>query len=246
MKNLFVIAVIAGVFVFSVPLLAQNRRNGGGVGQGNGRNAPSKAERDKWRKDREGRGDREGGDWLKKRIAELGWGESGDEERIEPGDTVDEDDKDERLEAEAAKLGLEDKKVIKDFVKYAKRAWIKAERKDGRLALDYKKHQDDAEKWTEDLNDHKEDLAEIWADCDEDLEDKEIIASDVLEEFRKNTKDLRETTATMKSAEQDKIRQRKIEEIKKQAEEWANRNKGSNAAGGDKDNEVKKEKKEEE
>jgi hypothetical protein len=248
MKNLFIIAAIAVAFAFSAPLLAQGRGGGkGGYGKGGygkGGKMPSKEDIDKWRKGQNGGGgNEEGGGWLKKRIDELGWGENGDEERVEPGDTVSDDEKEARLKEEAAKLGLEDEDVIDDLVKYAKRAWEKAEREDSKLAKDYKKHKDDPEDWEKDLEDHKKELEEIWADCDEDLEKKEVIAGDTLEEFKKNTKDIRETTATMKSAEQDEIRERKIEELRKQAEDWA---KGGMGTGGGGDNEEKKEKKEEE
>lgn len=192
MKNLFIVAAVVASLAVSVPLMAQQGRKGG-------------------RDAREGK-------WLKEQIAALGWGEDGKEERVEPGDVVEDDDKDERLEAEAKKLGLEDKKIIKDFVKYAKRAWQKAEREDSKLAIDYKKHKDDADVWAKDLADHKEELAEVWADCDEDLIDKEVVTEDQLKEFKTNTKDLREITATMKSIEQDKIRERKIEELRKLAD----------------------------
>lgn len=232
MKNLFIILGVAFAFALTAPLMAQGR---GGQG-------PSKQDIEKWRKGNRGGGD-QGGDWLKKRINELGWGENGDEERVEPGDTVDNKDKDKRLEEEAEKLGLEDDKVIRDLVKYAKRAWLKAEREDSKLARAHKRYKNDEEKWEEAVKDHKEELADIWEDCDETLEKKEIIAGKVLEEFKENTKDIRETTATMKSAEQDKIRERKIEELRKQAADWAK----NNGMGGSKeDNDVKKEKKEDE
>ena len=230
MYKWFVIAIVATAFAFAAPLSAQGKGNWGKNGGYKGPNA---------------NGNKGGGngydDWRKRADEEIGWGEDGTEERILPGQTVDKDDKEARLTEEAAKLGLEDEKVIKNFIKYAKKGWEKAEKEDKRWASAYKKAKKDEERLEKETAKHKEELAEAWEDADEDLIKKEILTEEQLTKFQENTKDLRDESATDKSIRQDEIRARKMEEWKEQASKWAN----GGAAGGS-DNEVKKEKKEDE
>jgi len=231
MYKWFVIAFVAVAFAFGAPLSAQVGGKGGW-----GKNGQGKAGRG-------GPGGGQGGgydDWRKRAEKEIGWGEDGTEERIEPGQTVDRDAKEARLTEEAAKLSLEDEKVIKNFIRYTKKAWDKAEREDKRWATAYKKANSNEERLEKETAEHKEKLAEAWADCDEDLLKKEILTEDQLKLFQENTKDLREESATDKSIKQDEIRARKMDEYRERAKEWA----GGGAGGND--NEEKKEKKDEE
>lgn len=233
MYKWFVIAFVAVAFAFGAPLTAQGKGN---WGKKNGYTGPDK------NNGKQGGGQGNGyDDWRKRADEEIGWGEDGTEERIEPGDTVDKDAKEARLEEEAGKLGLTDEKVIKNFVKYAKKGWEKAEKEDKRWASAYKKAKKDEERLEKETAKHKEELAEAWADADEDLLKKEILTEEQVKTFQDNTKDLREETATDKSIKQDEIRARKMDEYRERAKEWA----GGGAAGNDDDNEVKKEKKDE-
>jgi hypothetical protein len=258
MNKWFVIAIVALGLFLGAPLMAQggggkgnwgknkNYKNPNGQGNGNGSNGqgngPGNGNGNNGQGNGAGNNGQGGSDWLKKQEDAIGWGESGTEERIEPGDTVKDADKTTRLEAEADKLGLEDKKIRKDFIKYAKLGWDKAEKEDSRWSKEVKKIKDDPEALEKGKTGHRTKLDEAWASADESQIEKEVLTSEQLEKFKTNTKDLREKTATDLSMEQDVIRARKVEELKKRAEDWAKAN-----GGGDKeDNEVKKEKKEEE
>ncbi|MBZ0137742.1 MAG: hypothetical protein K8I27_15355 [Planctomycetes bacterium] len=230
MYKWFVIAFVAVSFAFGAPMAAQ------GAGQGGKGN---------WGKNAGRNGGGQGADdWRKRAEEEIGWGEDGTEERIEPGQEVEDDAKEARLKEEAAKLKLEDEKVIKDFIKYGKKAWEKAEKEDKRWATAYKKAKSDEERLAKETAEHKEKLAEAWADGDEDMLKKEILNEEQVKQYAENTKDLREESATDKSIRQDEIRARKMEEWKEQAKKWAGGNKG--AAGNGDDNEAKKEKKDDE
>jgi hypothetical protein len=240
MNKWFVIAVVALGFFLGAPLLAQggggkgnwgkgkSYKNPNGQGNGNGNNGQGN-----------GNNGQGGGDWQKKAENEVGWGESGTDERVLPGDTVKDADKTTRLEAEADKLGIEDKKIRKDFIKYAKLGWDKAEKEDSRWSKEVKKIKEDPEALEKGKAEHKTKLDEAWASADESQVEKEILTTEQLEKFKTSTKDLRERTATDISMEQDEIRARKLEEIRKRAEEWAKANNGEKE-----DNEVTKEKKE--
>ncbi|MCA8915673.1 MAG: hypothetical protein KDB90_09700 [Planctomycetes bacterium] len=241
MSKLFVVALIACTFAIGMPLAAQG---GGGKGGNWGKGKQYKGPNSNGGGNGGGQGGGQGSDWMKKKIEEIGWGEDGTEERVEPGDTVKDDAKEARLEEEADKLGLEDKKIRKDFIKYGKLGWQKAEKEDARWAKDYKKYKDNEEALAKVKVEHKEKLDAAWADADESQLKKEILTEEQLETFKKNTKDLREETATDKSVRQDEIRARKIEELKKTAEDWVKAQKENGTDG--KDNEVKKEKKDEE
>lgn len=184
-----------------------------------------------------------GGNWVQEQIDKLGWGENGDEERVLPGDTVKSADKETRLEAEADKLQLEDKKLRKEFVKLAKKAWDECEKEDKRWSSARKKVADEPEKLEKEVAKHKEALDKAWKTCDYELLKKEVMVEDMLKVFQKNTEDLRKETATDKSARQDEIRARKVDAIRKQAEDWA---KGQSGGGTSGDNGEKKEKKEDE
>lgn len=239
MYKLLAIACVAVVFAFSAPLAAQGYGGGKG-GKGNwgnkGYTGPDK--------NKGGQAGGQGGgydDWRKRAEDEIGWGEDGTEERIEPGQTIDDDAKEARLKEEADKLGLTDEKVVKDFIKYGKKAWEKAEKEDKRWAGAYKKAKNDEERLAKETAEHKEKLAEAWADGDEDMVKKKILDEEQVKKFKENTKDLREESATDKSIRQDEIRARKMEEWRERAKEWA-----GGGAGGGSDNEPKKEKKEEE
>ena len=235
MYKWFVIAFVAVAFAFGAPLSAQGKGGKGNWGKG-GYKGPAG-------QPGQGQGGGQGGgadDWRKKAEDEIGWGEDGTEERVEPGDTVKSDDKEKRLEEEADKLGLEDKKLRKEFIKYGKLGWEKAEKEDSRWSKEFKKVKDDAEALEKAKAEHKEKLDKGWADADESQLKKGVLDEEQLEKFKKNTEDLRKETATDKSARQDEIRARKIAEWKDQASKWA---KGGQGGG---DNEVKKEKKEEE
>ena len=233
MKNLFVIALIAGAFALAMPLAAQGyggkggyKGNGQGKGQGQG----------------QGQGKGQGGDdYMKRAMEEIGWGEDGTEERVEPGDTVKDDAKEERLEAEADKLGLEDKKIRKDFIKYGKLGWQKAEKEDSRWSKEYKKVKDNEEALAKALVEHKEKLDKAWADADEYQIKKELLTEEQLAAFKTSTEDLRKETATDVSARQDEIRARKVAELKQRAADYMKKASGDTDGN---DNEVKKEKKE--
>lgn len=233
MYKWFVIAFVAVAFAFGAPLAAQGYGGKGG-GKGN------------WGKGKNNNGGNQGGgngydDWRKRAEEEIGWGEDGTEERIIPGQEVDDDAKEARLKEEADKLGLTDEKVVKNFIKYAKKGWEKAEREDDRWASAYKKAKSDEERLAKETAEHKEKLAEAWADADEDLLKKEVLTEEQVKTFQDNTKDLREESATDKSIRQDEIRARKMEEWKDRAKEWGKANGGASGE----DNEVKKEKKDE-
>jgi hypothetical protein len=234
-------AIIALGFCLGAPLMAQGGGGGGkgnwgkgkqyknpnGQGNGNGNNGQGSGQ---------GNGQGNGkSDWEKDQEDHIGWGESGLDERVLPGDTVKDADKTTRLEAEADKLGLEDKKIRKDFIKYAKLGWDKAEKEDARWAKEAKKVKDNSEQFDKARDEHKKKLEEAWAGADESQVEKEVLTAEQLETFKDNTKDLREQSATDISMEQDKIRAAKVEEIKNKATEW---NKEKDA-----ENEVKKEKK---
>ena len=241
MKNLFFVALIACAFAIAMPLSAQGMGGKGGKGGYGGKGGGNWGKGGYKGPNSNGNGQGGPEDWKKKAENEIGWGEDGTEERVEPGDTVDKDDKEKRLEEEADKLGLEDKKLRKDFIKYGKLGWDKAEKEDSRWAKKYKRVKDDEEALKKAQEEHKEKLDEAWADADEDQLKKEILDEEQLAKFKKNTEDLRKETATDKSIRQDEIRARKLEELKKRASEWA-----KGGAGGGDDNEVKKEKKDEE
>jgi len=247
MSKWFVVAIVSLGFFFAAPLAAQGGGGGqggggaGGGGKGNwGKGKQYKGPNSNGNGQGNGQGGQGGDDWQKKAENEIGWGEDGTEERVLPGDTVKDDAKETRLNAEADKLGLTDKKLRKDFIKYGKLGWEKAEKEDARWAKEVKKVKDDAAAMEKARAEHKTKLDEAWAGPDEDQVKKEILTSEQLETFKKNTADLRTETATDKSLKQDEIRARKVDEIKKRAADWAKAN-----GGGDKeDNEVKKEKKE--
>jgi hypothetical protein len=225
MYKWFAIIVITAAFgfVFGAPIASQQGGKGN-WGKNKGYKGP----------DANGQpGNRGGGgqdDWRKRAEEEIGWGEDGTEERILPGDTVDKDDKEARLKEEAEKLGLEDEKKIKDLIKLGKKAWEKCEKEDKRWATAYKKAKSDEERLAKETEQHKEKLADAWEDCDKDLVKKEILTEEQLAKFKENTKDLREESATDKSARQDEIRSRKMDEWRERAREWAG---GGNAGGGD-------------
>jgi hypothetical protein len=232
MYKWFVIAFVAVAFAFGAPLVAQGKGGGKGNWGKGGYKGPA---------GQPGQGGGQGGDdWRKKAEDEIGWGEDGTEERVLPGDTVKSDDKEKRLEEEADKLGLEDKKLRKEFIKYGKQGWEKAEKEDARWAKEHKKLKSDEKALEKGKTEHKEKLDKGWAEADESQLKKGVLDEEQLEKFKKNTEDLRKETATDKSARQDEIRARKVAEWKEQAGKWA---KGGQGGG---DNEVKKEKKEEE
>jgi len=184
-----------------------------------------------------------GGNWEKEQIDKIGWGEDGTEERVLPGQTVDDKAKDERLEKEADKLGLEDKKIRSAFKKYAKQGWDAAEREDKRWAGVRKPVASDEKKLADETKKHQEKLAKAWEDSDADMKKKETLNEEKLEEWKKNSADLRKETATDKSARQDEIRARKIQEIRDAATKWVKEQQGGGAKEEPKE---KKEKKEEE
>jgi hypothetical protein len=246
-------AVIAVVVSLAVPAFAQGQggrrwpggRSGGVPGTGGGAGGDRGPDRD-GRNGRDGRDGRDGPDsrgGIGNDVPDVGWGESGTEQRIEPGDTVKAADKEKRLEEEADKLGLEDKKQRKALIDRARTAWTKCEREDKRYYGAWKRVKNNEEALAKEKEKHKAELAEAWKECDDKLAEGEVLSSDALLKFQVNTNDLRVETATDKSHKQDEIRARKLEEQRKRAEEWRKRN----APGAKEDeNKEKKEKKEDE
>lgn len=239
--RLVTIGLLAGAVAFSGSLLAQ-RGPGGGGGGGPvpGGKMPSKEEIDKWRKAQSqgGQGGQGGagqpaGQPGKDPVQEemdkrIGWGENGDEERVLPGQTTPEKEKDEWLEKEADKLGLEEKKARSSFLKLAKKAWDDSEKEDKRWSDVLKKVKDDAEKKAAETKKHQDKLKEIWDKSDEELKKKETLDDTKLEQWKKDSEHLRKETATDKSARQDEIRARKVEEYRKEMEKWAKGGQGGN------------------
>ncbi len=257
MRTLLWTAVIAVVVSLAVPAFAQGQggrrwpggRSGGVPGTGGGAGGDRGPDRD-GRDGRDGRGrdGRDGRDGPDGRaggndIPDVGWGESGTEERIEPGDTVKAADKEKRLEEEADKLGIEDKKLRKTFIDRARTAWTKCEREDKRYYSAWKRVKDNEEGLAKEKEKHKAELAEAWKECDDKLVEDEVLSSELLLKFQVSTNDLRVETATDKSHKQDEIRARKLEEQRKRMEEWRKRNQPGNK---DDENKEKKEKKEDE
>ncbi len=245
MKKLFWAGLAVAAFTFGIatPFAAQGAPSGGG-GKGGGSGYQGKGGNGYQGKGGQGGGapGQGGGNWVQEQIDKLGWGESGEEERVLPGDTVKSADKETRLEAEADKLQLEDKKLRKDFVKLGKKAWEDCEREDKRWSSARKKVADEPEKLAKEVDKHKEALDKAWKACDDEILKKEIMVEDLLKLFQKNTEDLRKETATDKSVRQDEIRERKVAEIRKQAADYM---KGGTGAGGNEEKD-KKEKKEDE
>ncbi|MBK9975046.1 MAG: hypothetical protein IPP14_09775 [Planctomycetes bacterium] len=252
MRNLVIVGALALSLAFAGAAFAQGGgggaggggAGGGGGGGGGGGKWPGSQSKQQPQAPQPGQGGGQGGqggNWEKDQIDKIGWGESGDEVRVLPGQTVPDKEKDERLEKEADKLGLEDKKVRANFKKGAKKAWDESEREDKRWGDIYKRLGDDAKKKEEETKKHLEKLGKIWEDSDADLKKKEILDDPKIEDWKKNSADLRKETATDKSARQDEIRARKIQEIRDAAAKWV---KGQ--AGGSEDPKVKKEKKDEE
>ncbi|MCC7510131.1 MAG: hypothetical protein IT464_12290 [Planctomycetes bacterium] len=258
MKKLLWAGLVVAAFTFGIatPFAAQGAPSGGGGGggggggKGGGSGYQGKGGNGYQGKGGQGGGPGQGGpgqgggggNWVQEQIDKLGWGENGDEQRVEPGDTVKSADKEARLEAEADKLQLEDKKLRKEFVKLGKKAWEDCEKEDKRWTSARKKVADEPEKLAKEVEKHKEALDKAWKVCDDDILKKEILVEDLLKLFQKNTEDLRKETATDKSVRQDEIRARKVAEIRKQAADYM---KGG-AGAGDNEEKDKKEKKEEE
>jgi hypothetical protein len=227
MKKLALVLAVA--FAFGGALYAQG--GGGGVGGaggggwpgGRGGNQGPKAPDDPNNKNKNGgQGQGGGQDWKKQwddAVNALGWGEDGTEERVEPGQTVPDKDKEVWLETEATKLGLEEKKIRSDFKKVGLKAWKDSENEDQKFAQVYKIYKDlkDADKKLEEpRKKHLEALKKIWDKCDEDMTKKKALNEDQLKTWQEDTKKMRSETATDKSAAQDKIRARKIDEMRKQ------------------------------
>lgn len=231
--------VLAVLFAFGGALYAQGGGGpgagggGGGPGAGgggwpggrNGGNQGPKAPDDPNNKGKNGGPGGQGGqgqDWKKQwddAVNALGWGEDGSEERVEPGQTVPDKDKEIWLDTEATKLGLEEKKIRSDFKKLGLKAWKDSESEDQKFAQVYKIYKDlkDADKKMEEpRKKHQEALKKIWDKCDEDMTKKKVLNEDQLKTWQEDTKKMRSETATDKSAEQDKIRAKKIEEMRKQ------------------------------
>lgn len=243
MNKWLVVAIVAFGFCLGTPLIAQGGGGGGKGNWGNGKGYKNPNGQGQGQGNGQGQGGGQGqgqggGDWWKKQEEAIGWGESGTDARVLPGDTVKDADKTARLEAEADKLGLEDKKIRKDFIKYAKLGWSKAEKEDSRWSKEVKKIKDSPEALEKGKTEHKTKLDEAWADADESQVEKEVLTSELLEKFKTNTKDLREKTATDISMEQDVIRARKLDELKKRAEDYMKANSGKKE-----ENEPTKEKK---
>lgn len=256
MRYLILTGMLALITGFGLPLCAQGGvpggAGGGGAGQGGGgggagqgrgrfpgRQPDMRRERDDRRPPGQGQGGAQGpgrdqGD-------RIGWGESGTDERILPGQTVSEADKNTRLEAEADKLALEDRRLRRDFIKFARIAWQKSEREDRRYYAAWKRVNSDEERLAKEKEKHKEELDAAWKECDDKLLKDEILSEEQLEAFQASTADLRTETATDKSHRQDEIRARRIEEIRERANALR-RPPGS----GDNEDKEKKEKKEEE
>ena len=242
MRTFFVLLLVTAALVVGSSLDAQR----GGRG-GNGGKRPSKSDIAKWRK---GQGGTQGrSDDLKKKGRDaakgeekpedyVGWGEDGDEERIKPGDKTTDKEKDAWIKREAVKLGIdEEKKKFREFKKIAKKALKGSEKEDGRYAKEFKKIKGDDKLSAKSKEKHRKKLGEVWKKADESLTKKEVLDDDQLEEWVKDTADLRKESATDKSARQDEIRQRKIDEIKERLAKYRK--------GGSGNNGVKKTKKDE-
>jgi hypothetical protein len=149
----------------------------------------------------------------------IGWGESGTEDRILPGQVVPDADKDKRLEEEADKLELEDRRKRTAFLRHAKAAWQKTERQDRRFSSIWSRVKNDEERAAEETKKHKDELESIWKECDDRLLKDEILDEGQLRKFQESTEDLREETATEKSHRQDVIRAKREEEVRN-GTEW--------------------------
>lgn len=258
MKKLALLLAVA--FALGGSLYAQGGGGGGGGGGGVGGggggggwpgrgNQGPKGPDDPNNKNRnggQGQGGNQGQDWKKQwedAVNALGWGEDGTEDRVEPGQTVADKEKETWLDTEATKLGLEDKKVRSDFKKAGLKVWKDCEAEDQKYAAIYKANKDQKDvdkKMEEPKKKHLEALKKIWDKSDEDMLKKKILSEEQLKTWQEDTKKMREQTATDKSYEQDKIRARKIDELRKQ---WSDYAKG----GADKKEETdKKPKKKEE
>lgn len=229
MRYLIVSSILALITAFGAPLCAQGGggggggpgagQGGGGAGQGGrrfpGRQPDMRRERDDRRAPGQGQGggQRPGGEQGDR----IGWGESGTEDRILPGQTVSDADKTTRLEAEADKLGLEDRRQRRDFLKFARLAWQKAEREDRRYYAAWKRVNSDEERLKQENEKHKEELEAAWKECDDKLLKNEILTEGQVKAFQTSTQDLRVETATDKSHRQDEIRAGRIEEIRERA-----------------------------
>lgn len=246
MKKFFVIAAIACTLAFAMPFMVQGQQGGGKGGWGGKGGNKIKGPADNNKAGKGGPGQDQGDDWRKRAEEEIGWGEDGTEERIQPGDTVKDDEKEARLESEADKLGLEDKKLRKEFIKIAKAAWVKAEKEDARWSKVHTRVKKDEKALEKETTKHKEELDKAWKDGDDTLIKKEIISEEQLEAFKKNTDDLRAETATDKSLRQDEIRAQRVKELEERAAEWR-KAQGGGAGGPDAGNDgPTKEKKEDE
>lgn len=249
MRNLLILGALALTVSFAGAAFAQGGGGpGGGMGKGGGwpgqGGGQGRGPQGQGGQPGQG-GGQGGGNWEKEQIDKIGWGEDGTEERVLPGQTVEDKAKDERLEKEADKLGLEDKKVRASFKKIAKKGWDDAEREDKRWAPVRKSIATDEKKLADETKKHQEKLAKAWADSDADLKKKEVLSEEKLEEWKKNSADLRKETATDKSARQDEIRARKIQEIRDAAAKWVKDQQGG-GAGSNEEPKEKKEKKEDE
>lgn len=254
MRNLLWAGLVAVILAFATPAVAQGGPGGGGgpgAGQGGGGGAGGRdrrfPRRDDMRKERDERDrDQRRGDGPagadNRRGENIGWGEDGTEDRIEPGDTVKDADKVTRLEAEADKLELKDKKLRKEFLKIAKGAWVKSEKEDRRYYAAWKRVKSDEEALKKEKEKHQQELTAAWKEADDKLVADTILTSEQIATFQANTEDLRKETATDKSHRQDEIRARKEKEAKERMEEWRKRQ----AGGGDNEEKEKKEKKEDE
>ncbi|HRJ78097.1 MAG TPA: hypothetical protein PLF37_06235 [Planctomycetota bacterium] len=223
--------LLALVFAVGGTLYAQGGPGGGpgggaggrgpGAAGGRGNQGPKQPDDPNSKSRNQGPGGGQGQDWKKQwddAVNALGWGEDGTEERVEPGQTVPDKDKEAWLETEATKLGLEEKKVRSDFKKIGLKAWRDSEGEDQKWAAIYKQNKDlkDADsKLEEPRKKHLEALKKIWDKADEDMTKKKVLSEDQLKIWQEDTKKMRSETATDKSAEQDKIRARKIDEMRK-------------------------------
>ena len=214
-----IIILLSFTMLMGGGLYAQAKGPGGQGGAGG--KAPSKADVDNWRK-QQAEGDKarkEGDQQRKEALDRIGWGEDGQEERVEPGQTTPDKDKETWIKTEMTKLTITDKKQRGSFKKIALKAWRDSEAEDLRYAGDYKRvkdHKDAEAKLEEPRKKHQENLKKLWDKSDEELKKKELVDDDKLKLWQEDTKQMREKTATDKSAEQDKIRARKIEELRKQ------------------------------
>lgn len=271
MRKFMIAASMLAVLSFSAALAAQGGgmpgggggrppgaggQGGGGQGGGNWGKGGNQGD---WKKnDKPGQGgpgqgqpgQGGGDDWMKRAIENLGWGENGDEERVLPGDTKTSQEKEDWLEVEANKLGLMDegetKKLRKEFIKLGKKAWDASEKEDKRWHAAWKKSNSNAENLAKEKEKHHTNLRKCWEDCDAELKKKEILNDEKLAEWIKDTEPMRAESATDKSVRQDEIRARKIDEYRKQAEDWRKGAAGGAGAGTGNESKEKKEKKEDE